>query len=250
MIFVLNYFGADPAVFVNSMIRSNVAICICHSLEVEGGEKYRVTFLGERRIVSAGWQKFSTAKLLVGDRLVFHLVRPLKFKVYIMGRHGLPDVDAAFSLLKMKSCAKKEVFETFSKATFKSTNPELVDNQSEGNNEDFGSTLAEITFRGPAADFGDVRMIDNFVILVNGVTKYSQLAVQVRTIYYDLCFSEGSFLHENLLKSIDSNLAAEIISETTNIANAIRACKLPPSHADCVMWEKTLHASELLDFYV
>ncbi|KAM1152022.1 hypothetical protein EV1_034332 [Malus domestica] len=96
----------------------------------------------------------------------------------------------------------------------------------------------------------DVRMIDNFTILVNGVTKYSQFAVQVRTIYYDLCCSEGSVLHENLLKSVDSKLADEIISETTNIANAIRACKLPPSHADCVMWEKTLHASELLDMDV
>ncbi|KAM1915556.1 hypothetical protein ACFX13_035390 [Malus domestica] len=61
---------------------TDTVICICHSLEVEGGEKYRVTFLGERRIVNAGWLKFSTAnKLLVGDRLVFHLVRPLKFKV-------------------------------------------------------------------------------------------------------------------------------------------------------------------------
>ncbi|KAM1106292.1 hypothetical protein ACFX13_003230 [Malus domestica] len=275
--------GADP-VFVKSMIRSNVSSCFCLTLpkqfcqlylplhdatltlEVEGGEKYRVTFLGERRIVSAGWQKFSTAnKLLVGNLLVFRLVRPLKFKVYIMGRHSLAEVDAAFSLLKMKSCANKAVFgyvekkhlmtpprdvsqgNIQKKSSKLGTNPELVANQSEDDNEDFASNLAaDITFRGPAADFEDVRMIDNFTILVNGVTIDTQLSAQVRTIYYDLCCSQGSFLHDNLLKSIDSKLAAEIITETTNIANAIRACKLPPSRADYVMQEKTLHAFELL----
>ncbi|XP_048433008.1 B3 domain-containing protein Os01g0234100-like [Pyrus x bretschneideri] len=272
--------GADP-VFVKSMIRSNVSSCFCLTLpkqfchlylplhdatlalEVEGGEKYRVTFLGERRIVSAGWQKFSTAnKLLVGNLLVFRLVRPLKFKVYIMGRHSLAEVDAAFSLLKMKSCATKEVFGkkhlmtpprdvsqvNIQKKSLKlGTNPELDANQSEDDSEDFTSNLAaDITIQGPAADFEDVRIIDNFPILVNGVTIDTQLSAQVRTIYYDLCCSQGSFLHDNILKSIDSKLAAEIITETTNIANAIRACKLPPSRADCVMQEKTLHAFELL----
>ncbi|XP_048433014.1 B3 domain-containing protein Os01g0234100-like isoform X2 [Pyrus x bretschneideri] len=272
--------GADP-VFVKSMIRSNVSSCFCLTLpkqfchlylplhdatltlEVESGEKYRVTFLGERRIVSAGWQKFCTAnKLLVGNLLVFRLVKPLKFKVYIMGRHSLAEVDAAFSLLKMKSCATKEVFGkkhlmtprrdvsqvNIQKKSLKlGTNPELDANQSEDDNEDFTSNLAaDITIQGPAADFEDVRIIDNFRILVNGVTIDTQLSAQVRTIYYDLCCSQGSFLHDNILKSIDSKLAAEIITETTNIANAIRACKLPHSRADCVMQEKTLHAFELL----
>lgn len=127
------------------------------------------------------------------------------------------------------------------------TKPELIDNQTEEDNEEFGSKFpGGIRYPVPAADFEDVRSIENFTILVNGVTIDSWLSKQLRTNYYDLCCSRGSFLHDHLLKSINSKLAAEIITETTNIANAIRACKLSASHADYKMWEKTLNAFELL----
>ncbi|CAB4290457.1 unnamed protein product [Prunus armeniaca] len=182
--------------------------------------------------------------------------------VYIMGRHNLAEVDAAFSLLKLNACAKHEVLEenhpkplssdvcqgnTRKTSLMLDTKPELIDNQTEEDNEKFGSKFpGGIRYPVPAADFEDVRSIENFTILVNGVTIDSWLSKQLRTNYYELCCSRGSFLHDHLLKSINSKLAAEIISETTNIANAIRARKLSASHADYEMWEKTLNAFGLL----
>ncbi|BFG41794.1 hypothetical protein CerSpe_280690 [Prunus speciosa] len=273
--------GAEYPIVVKSMIRSNVSSwnCLtlpkqfCHlhlplhdttlTLEVESGEKYRIIFLAGKRILSAGWKKFCTAhKLRVGDLLVLRLVGPLKFKVYIMGRHNLAEVDAAFSLLKLNAFAKHEVLEENHPKPLSSdvcqgnirktslmldTKPELIDNQTEEDNEEFGSKFpGGIRYPVPAADFEDVRSIENFTILVNGVTIDSWLSKQLRTNYYDLCCSRGSFLHDHLLKSINTKLAAEIITETTNIANAIRARKLSASHADYEMWEKTLNAFELL----
>ncbi|PQQ04386.1 hypothetical protein Pyn_17499 [Prunus yedoensis var. nudiflora] len=273
--------GAEYPIVVKSMIRSNVSSwnCLtlpkqfCHlhlplhdttlTLEVESGEKYRIIFLAGKRILSAGWKKFCTAhKLRVGDLLVLRLVGPLKFKVCIMGRHNLAEVDAAFSLLKLNACAKHEVLEEnhpkplssdvcqgniWKTSLMLDTKPELIDNQTEEDNEEFGSKFPRgIRYPVPVADFEDVRSIENFTILVNGVTIDSWLSKQLRTNYYDLCCSRGSFLHDHLLKSINSKLAAEIITETTNIANAIRAHKLSASHADYKMWEKTLNAFELL----
>lgn len=52
------------------------------TLEDESGEEYRINFLLGHRILSGGWRRFCIAnKLVVGDLLVFRLVRPLKFKV-------------------------------------------------------------------------------------------------------------------------------------------------------------------------
>ncbi|PRQ23037.1 hypothetical protein RchiOBHm_Chr6g0256791 [Rosa chinensis] len=69
-------------------------------------------------------------------------------------------------------------------------------------------------------------------------------------VYYDLCYSQRSFLHNHLLKSINGKLAAEIITETINIANAIRACRLSTPHGAYVLWEKTLDAFEILGMNV
>ncbi|MBA0799189.1 hypothetical protein Gohar_009719 [Gossypium harknessii] len=48
----------------------------------ETGKEYRINFLVQRKALSGGWKKFSKEHgLLVGDALVFHLIRPSKFKV-------------------------------------------------------------------------------------------------------------------------------------------------------------------------
>ncbi|MBA0712028.1 hypothetical protein Golax_011153, partial [Gossypium laxum] len=47
----------------------------------ETGKEYRINFLVQRKALSGGWKKFSKEHgLLVGDALVFHLIRPSKFK--------------------------------------------------------------------------------------------------------------------------------------------------------------------------
>jgi hypothetical protein len=53
-------------------------------LEDEGGEEFETKYLWVKVGPSAGWRGFSIAhKLLVGDIVIFHLVKPSKFKVVI-----------------------------------------------------------------------------------------------------------------------------------------------------------------------
>ncbi|KAK8562914.1 hypothetical protein V6N12_010978 [Hibiscus sabdariffa] len=72
------------------------------------GKEYRTNFLIRRRALSAGWKKFSDEHgLLVGDAVVFQLIKPSKFKVYIVRVNGLAEVDAALGLLRLQSSAKQ-----------------------------------------------------------------------------------------------------------------------------------------------
>ncbi|KAK9942137.1 hypothetical protein M0R45_007824 [Rubus argutus] len=218
------------------------------TLEDKSGEQYETKFIvqKEKCILSCGWRRFCSAnKLVVGNVLVFHLVRPLKFKVYIMERHSLAEVDAAFSLLKLGACAKQTTFEgnrpmpllkdvceghIDQKTTVTlDSNPTEIDDEY---NKEFGfNFLEEVGLQIPSADFEDVEKTENFTVLLNGVSINSHFSEQIRNRYYDLCCSQRTFLHDHLLKSINGKLAAEIITETTNIANAIRACKLSTPHA-------------------
>lgn len=51
-------------------------------LENENGEEYITNYIAERTALSGGWKAFCAANQLVeGDVLIFHLVKPLKFKV-------------------------------------------------------------------------------------------------------------------------------------------------------------------------
>ncbi|XP_007042391.2 PREDICTED: B3 domain-containing protein Os01g0234100 isoform X4 [Theobroma cacao] len=74
----------------------------------EGGKEYKTNFIVQRRALSGGWRKFSQEHgLLVGDALVFLLIRPSKFKVYILRVNGLGEVDAALGLLRLETRAKQ-----------------------------------------------------------------------------------------------------------------------------------------------
>nr|KJB32388.1 hypothetical protein B456_005G238700 [Gossypium raimondii] len=74
----------------------------------ETGKEYRINFLVQRKALSGGWKKFSKEHgLLVGDALVFHLIRPSKFKVYIVRMNGLDEIDAALGLLRLQSSANQ-----------------------------------------------------------------------------------------------------------------------------------------------
>ena len=53
-------------------------------LEDESGEAFETKYLVEKVGLSAGWRGFSIShKLMGGDIVVFHLVKPSKFKVVI-----------------------------------------------------------------------------------------------------------------------------------------------------------------------
>lgn len=125
-----------------------------------------------------------------------------------------------------------------------------LDNPNQYVKEVRSNIVEGIGFPGPAADFEDVRSLESFTILVNGVSIDSLLSKQQRKNYFALCCSQSSFLHDHLLKSLDGKLAAEIIIETTNIANAIRAGELFTPHGDYAMSEKTLDSFEMLGMNV
>jgi hypothetical protein len=53
-------------------------------LEDESGEAFQTKYLVQKVGLSAGWRGFSIAhKLMEGDIVVFHLVKPFKFKVVV-----------------------------------------------------------------------------------------------------------------------------------------------------------------------
>ncbi|KAJ9674449.1 hypothetical protein PVL29_023787 [Vitis rotundifolia] len=81
--------------FLKSMLQSHVTggfwlatlpkSDVIMNLVDEEGDEYPTVFLARKSGLSGGWKRFSVAhKLVDGDALVFQLIRPTKFKVYIV----------------------------------------------------------------------------------------------------------------------------------------------------------------------
>ncbi|CAN0909807.1 Putative B3 domain-containing protein At5g58280, partial [Linum grandiflorum] len=104
--------SSDP-VFVKSMVRSHVYSCFWLGLpsqfctrylpkrdsdiilEHEDGSTYDTKYISARAGLSGGWRAFALErKLNDGDAVVFHLVEPERFKVYIFRKTSDPDEDA------------------------------------------------------------------------------------------------------------------------------------------------------------
>ncbi|PIN10103.1 hypothetical protein CDL12_17311 [Handroanthus impetiginosus] len=121
-----------------------------------------------------------------------------------------------------------------------------------GNDSDeVASEVLEGTkFSGSSSHFKDVKNFEEFHIVVNGVCIDSELPEHIRRKYYDLCCGKNAFLHDRVLPGLYSKLAAGIIVETVNIADAIRGCKLTTPRKDFEVWEKSLRSFELLGLNV
>ncbi|XP_022746414.1 B3 domain-containing protein Os01g0234100-like isoform X2 [Durio zibethinus] len=242
-------------------------------LEDESGEEYKTTYIAERTALSAGWKAFSAGhKLVEGDVLVFHLV-------YIVRAFKSNKVDGGFGSLNVNVHAKPlrsirmkrrkrtsnkkanclellplniqhDNGENNSLMVLDTDNERLVD-QYDNECKDPSSGLFDgIRSLASIIDFKEIKSIDSFIIIVNGSRIDSELSEYHRTKYYELCCSQNSFLHDHLLESISSKLAAEIITQTISIAEAIKACKLSTSQADYMLWDKTLKGFELLGMNV
>ncbi|KAK2409549.1 AP2/B3 transcriptional factor family protein [Trifolium repens] len=96
--------------FIKSMVRSHVYSCFwlglpsrfCEehlpktvynmTLEDEDGSEYDAVYIGTRSGLSGGWRAFALEhKLDDGDALVFELVEPARFKIYIV--RAFPNID-------------------------------------------------------------------------------------------------------------------------------------------------------------
>ncbi|XP_011000328.1 PREDICTED: B3 domain-containing protein Os01g0234100-like isoform X2 [Populus euphratica] len=77
-------------------------------LEDERGKSYETKYLARKVGLSAGWRGFSIDhKIMEGDVLIFHLVEPAKFKVYIVRVNDSEEVDGALALLKLEAGVKQ-----------------------------------------------------------------------------------------------------------------------------------------------
>lgn len=269
-------------------------------LEDENGEEFEAKYLVEKTGLSGGWRGFSIAhKLLEGDVCVFHLVKPSKFKVYIVRRKGSDEVDVALGLLKLESSTEQfdlgkehKICENIIDKPLKNYGmhgnmlseektckiseevlpldisqndihlmiSEGKENgsklgptayQSENDGEDPGSEVSDgIRLADSIVDFGQVKNFEDFNMHVNGLIIDSELSNYLHAKYYELCSSQKSFLHDNLLEGLNCKLVAGVISETINIADAIRAAKLTTSHHNFLTWDQTLKSFEGLGMKV
>lgn len=117
--------------------------------------------------------------------------------------------------------------------------------QSEDESDEFGSEVLDgIRFSESVIDFKEVKNFESFSILVDGLVIDSEIPKHLQTKYYELCCSQNTFLHDHLFKGLNCKLVAGVISETVNIADAIRASNLNTSRDYLQTWDKTLKAFE------
>ncbi|KAK3416167.1 hypothetical protein EUGRSUZ_H02009 [Eucalyptus grandis] len=285
--------------FIKALVRSHVGSCFwmglpgvfCRAhlpnkdttivLEDEYGKQYEMKYIAHKTGLSAGWRQFSVGhNLLEGDVLVFQLVEPNKFKVYIIKAGNLAEVDGALGLLNLDAPSKKAEAEdgTNHEASArqprrrrgsslplaivqkrrkksdqqKSTpNPECLVEQSENDSEGVNSEVLEgFKLSLPDVQFKDVDSFSNFHIVIDGMVVNSELSEDILRKYYELCRSQNVFLHENLLKGMNYKLIVGIICETVHVADAVRACKITTTREEFETWDKTLKAFKILGMNV
>lgn len=279
-------------------------------LEDERGKSYETKYLARKVGLSAGWRGFSIDhKIMEGDVLIFHLVEPAKFKVYIVRVNDSEEVDGALALLKLEAGVKQmgpinsseevdgalgllkleaaikqmtpineavhveklskvsEEMEDLDFEHLSHDNPEKnceknvkmtclttfgpISDLYEYESEDLGSETTDgVRLSKSAVDFKEVKCFEDFDILANGLVINSELSKHLQTKYYELCCSQNSLLHDHLLDGLNCKLVVGMLSETINIADAIRASKLTTSLESFAIWEKTLKAFEGLGMNV
>ncbi|KAL8546287.1 hypothetical protein ACS0TY_006128 [Phlomoides rotata] len=234
-------------------------------LEDESGEEFTIKYIAHKTGLSAGWRKFVAGnKLLEGDALIFQLIGPCRFKVYIVRANDLNEVDGALSLLTLDSQMKLSDAEETINAQIKKkrrTKPLPSTVMQEEKHEDGSSGIdsdevaSEVlegskSLASTSSHFKEVKSFEEFHISINGTSIDSEIPEDIRRKYYDLCCSKKSFLHDALLPGLYCNLAAGMIVEAVNIADAVRSCKLTTTRKELDIWEKSLRSFELLGLNV
>ncbi|CAM0150409.1 unnamed protein product [Urochloa decumbens] len=188
----------------------------------ENGEDHHTTYLEGKQGLSAGWRGFAIDHdLKVGDVVVFELVKSNKFK------------------------AKQENSEeVITEEAMKVSTPSHEVPPSDGSIP-YGIDLDS------DIDFDDVTSFSNVNLILDSLATGCEFHDRLRSTYYELCSSQKSLLHKNLLKHLQPTLVVGIIMETVSIAEGIRACKAQTSsREDFLDWKKTLESFELLGMNV
>ncbi|GFY86501.1 hypothetical protein Acr_05g0001400 [Actinidia rufa] len=205
-----------------------------------------------RRDLAQGGESFAAAHNLVeGDVLIFQLVEPNKFKVYVVRANDLTEVDGALGLLNLDAHIKqsdtgkddadnaeiapnnkkRKRLKTLPLAVVKKKKkmglPKSVQNsiqsvkQFENDSEEVGSeVLAGPRLSGSAVRFRDVKSFTDFNILIDGLCIDSELPEHIRVKYYALCCSKNTFIHARLVRGLNSKLVAGIIVKLVGFLRA------------------------------
>ncbi|KAL9141512.1 hypothetical protein ABFS82_14G109200 [Erythranthe guttata] len=228
----------------------------------ENHKWYNGRYSVERYELTGGWRSFSTDnKLLEGDFLVFQLIEPCKFKVYIVKNTRLTRVDDA----NQARFHRKPIEEDEENSDpIEVTRDKYLEHLSQKKER-------SIPVRKPARDeyayssnrfgtkrsseysivrFKDIKGFKDFRMYVDGQILDSEIPTRCRAKYYELCKSQDMFLHEKLVRGLNGKLAAGMISETAKIADAIRAVDSMTCPARMDGWDKTLKGFEELGMVV
>ncbi|GFP84560.1 B3 domain-containing protein os01g0234100 [Phtheirospermum japonicum] len=231
----------------------------------ENEHEYNMKYSVRKNRLSGGWRGFSVAHRLVeGDALVFHLIEPCKFRVYIIRAGKLTENDVSTSVqtcdfpnIKPISAGKSVQLLILLTKTLKMEDHVYVNSLDVNSHHETkrARLISDAILEGNRYSesviyFKDVKGFEDFKIQLDGLILDSEIPTNLRTKYYNLCCSQKSYLHDHLIKGLSSKLAVAVISEITNIADAVRSSDLATSiqHLEC--WEKTLKAFENLGMAV
>ncbi|XP_048502288.1 B3 domain-containing protein Os01g0234100 isoform X3 [Beta vulgaris subsp. vulgaris] len=257
---------ANYPCFIKPMLKSHVASCFWMGLPVpfckmylpqndtyfilenQYGKKYRVKYLARKTALSGGWRGFSIAEeLSQGDVLVFHLIQPTKFKVYVLRsdltendkprviqnlpaevvQRGLEvgTLEPSIETHRPSSISEDDSLAEMSKSNRKNPSQKDVSKSNSG-------TPKHVLYPDAVGD-GGIASFDEFVILLEDLLKKEyDLPHNLKHSYYKLCCSQNEFLHIHLLEGINPFLIAGIIIETVNVALAMKSLGFLVSHLD------------------
>ncbi|WOH13849.1 hypothetical protein DCAR_0933360 [Daucus carota subsp. sativus] len=95
----------------------------------------------------------------------------------------------------------------------------------------------------------DVKNFENFSVTVDRIILDNEIPHDRRVKYYQLCCSQKSYLHDQLIEMLSLHLVVGIILETVSISDAISSSK-PSSYRDLKAWDDTLKSFEILGMKV
>ena len=124
-----------------------------------------------------------------------------------------------------------------------------VDNSGMNFDNSGSDDLYGLWIASSVTDFKDVKNFENFSVTVDRIILDNEIPHDRRVKYYQLCCSQKSYLHDQLIEMLSLHLVVEIILETVSISDAISSSK-PSSYRDLKAWDDTLKSFEILGMKV
>ncbi|XP_071730936.1 B3 domain-containing protein Os01g0234100-like [Rutidosis leptorrhynchoides] len=254
-------------------------------VEDENGEEHMLKYIAYRYGLSGGWRSFAVGhKLHEGDVLIFQLVGPCRFKIYINRTHTPNVVDSEILLLEdtehkeQLTPGKRGKTESKSKRS-KSTDTMSNGRKSKTNAKPKARTSLPLTMvkkkqkqsepppqlssqlmehsavfsevqDASAQPIEELKTFKDFHIMVNKWCIDSELSEQIRLDYYNLCVAKNEILHDGVLDGVYYKLVAGMIGETVSIANMIKNCKPTTKKERFDVWDSSLKSFEIMGMKV